>query len=194
VPLLSLPLLAAVAAAIVAGARRKRLEGAVALSRVVLAAAVLLAPLAQTSVALPGSSGAAPSERQARRILGSLLPNVYRALEYRDDERIYDRLSVSVTGETLTEVYLEQRRSLELEERGGAQARVEAVEILEAGEIESLEEGFGLRATWTASGMVTHFGHRHFRQNRYAARVVLVPVDGAWKIRAVDILEQDRLR
>jgi hypothetical protein len=81
-----------------------------------------------------------------------------------------------------------------MEERGGAQARVEAVEILEAGEIERLEHGFGVRAAWTASGMVTHFGHRHFRQNRYDARIAVVPVEGTWKIRSVEMLAQERLR
>ena len=49
-------------------------------------------------------------------------------------------------------------------------------------EIERRENGFGVRSTWTAAGMVTHFGHRHFRENRYDAWIVIVPVDGAWKI------------
>jgi len=42
--------------------------------------------------------------------------------------------------------------------------------------------------------MVTHFGHRHFRQNRYDARLAIVPVEGTWKIRSIEILEQDRLK
>jgi hypothetical protein len=115
-------------------------------------------------------------------------------MEFRDESLIYDRLAVTVTGETLTEVYLAQRRTLELEERGGAQARVEAVEILEAGDIESRDPGFDVNAKWTAAGMVTHFGHRHFRQNRYNARITIVPVEGTWKIRSIEILEQDRLK
>jgi hypothetical protein len=115
-------------------------------------------------------------------------------MEFRDEGLIFDRLAVSVTGETLTEVYLEQRRTLEMEERGGAQARVEAVEILDTDEIERDGSGFRLRATWTAAGMVTHFGHRHFRQNRYDAMLTIVPVQDTWKIRSIEILEQDRLR
>jgi hypothetical protein len=100
-----------------------------------------------------------------------------------------------VTGDALTDVYLEQRRTLRFEERGGAQARVEAVEVLEAGDLETRQDGgFSLRAVWTAGGTVTHFGHRHFRQNRYDARVGLAPVDGAWKIDAVEVLEQERVR
>jgi len=41
---------------------------------------------------------------------------------------------------------------------------------------------------------VTHFGHRHSRQNRYDARVGIEPVDGTWKIRSIEVLEQERLR
>jgi hypothetical protein len=163
-------------------------------ARVLLALALVVAPLARPTVALPATGAGAPSERQVRRILAGLLPNVYRALEFREEGAIYDRLAVAVTGDALTEVFLEHRRTLELEERGGARARVDAVEILEVSDVEDRDEGFTARAVWTVAGMVTHFGHRHFRQNRYDARLELVPVEGSWKIRRVEILEEDRLR
>jgi hypothetical protein len=168
--------------------------GRAATARVVLALAFVVAPFARTTVALPGSAGRTPSERQARRVLAGLLPNIYRSLEFREESRVYDRLAVSVTGQTLAQVYLEQRRTLELEERGGAQARLEAVEIVGARDIEALDRGFAVRAVWTAGGMVTHFGHRHFRQNRYDARIEIVPEAGAWKIRSLDVLEQERIK
>jgi len=71
---------------------------------------------------------------------------------------------------------------------------VEAVEVLEASEIESREPGFAVRSIWTVGGMVTHFGHRHFRQNRYDARVEIVPVAGTWKIQTIEMLDQERVR
>ena len=194
IPLLSVPLFALAAAVLVVGVRRRRTEISIAAVRVILALAIVVAPLAQTTMALPGASTRAPSERQARRILAGLLPNVYRAMEFRDEAMIYDRLEVSVTGEALVHVYLEQRRALEMEDRGGAQARVEAVEVLDATEIERQRPGFGVRSTWTVGGMVTHFGHRHFRQNRYDARLSIVPAAGVWKIQSIEILEQDRLK
>ena len=126
--------------------------------------------------------------------MAGLLPNISRALEFREEGLIYDRLAVSVTGETLTETYLEQRRGLRIDERGGAQARVETVEVLGAAEIEAREPGFEARVTWTVGGMVTHFGHRHFRQNRYDARIAVVPVAGSGKIRSIEVLDQERLR
>jgi len=194
VPWLSLPLFLAAGWLVVTGLRGDRLTIFVAAARVMLAVALAAGPLVETAIALPGSSGRTPSERQARRILAGLLPNVYRALEFRSEELIYDRLAISVTGDTLSEVYLEQRRTLEIEERGGAQARVEAVEILDATQITARDHGFEVRAVWTVGGMVTHFGHRHFRQNRYDAVLDIVPVDETWKIRSVEILETERLK
>lgn len=194
VPWLSLPLLLIAGWLLYAGIRRDRAPIFVAAARVILAIALVVGPLAETAGALPGSSGRIPSERQARRILSALLPNIYRALEFRSEELIYDRLAISVTGETLSEVYLEQRRALLMEERGGAQARVEAVEVLGATEIAPRDRGFGVRAGWTVSGMVTHFGHRHFRQNRYDALIEIVPTDGTWKIRSIEILDQERIK
>lgn len=194
IPWFSLPLLIVAALLLASGLRGDHRARSLALVRIALAAALVVGPVARSAIAVPGSAGRVPSERQARRILSGLLPNVYRALEFRQEEAIYDRLAVSVTGETLTEVYLEQRRALEMEERGGAQARVETVEVQDAGEIERAGDGFSVRGEWTVGGMVTHFGHRHFRQNRYDARVGIEPVDGTWKIRSIEVLEQERVR
>ena len=194
IPWLSLPLLLVAGVLVAVGLRRERAATFLAAARVVLALALVAGPLVETAIALPGSSGRTPTERQARRILAGLLPNIYRALEFRSEELIYDRLAISVTGDTLADVYLEQRRALEIEERGGAQARVEAVEVLAAGEIATRDRGFTVRSEWTVGGMVTHFGHRHFRQNRYDALIEVTPVDGTWKIRSIEILDQERLK
>jgi len=145
-----------------------------------LALAMLLAPVGNLAV-VPTASADSPDA--ARRILAGILPNVYRAFEFRDESQAYDRLALSITGDTLTEIYLKHQRALEMAERGGARARVEAVEV---GDVASVEPrsggGFDARATWQVGGTVTHFGHRHFRQNRYDARVTVVPVEERWKI------------
>ena len=187
IPLLSLPFL--VAAFWLSFKKR-----AFALARASLILGVLAGPLGMVALAVPSSS--VPSPGGARRILASLLPNVYRAFEFREESAAYDRLAVSVTGETLTEVYLEHRRTLEMEERGGARARVEAVEVQAVESVEPSEQGgFGAVASWTVGGTVTHFGHRHFRENRYRALVSVVPVEDLfWKIRSIDMLQEERVR
>jgi hypothetical protein len=194
-PLASLALLAVALAFGVAALRGRRTATSFALTRVTLALAVVAVPIAEVAVALPSSIRSVPTEAQARRILAGVLPNVYRAFELRDEAAAYDRLAVSVTGPTLTEVYLEHRRALEMEERGGARARVEAVEVLEVRDVEpAADGGFTAEAGWKVGGTVTHFGHRHFRQNRYDARVELLADDGIWKVRSIEILEEERLR
>jgi len=192
-PLLSVPLILAAAWLIWTGLRGGRREESLVAARIVLVIGLMVGPLGAVPVSLPFTP--VPSEAQARRVLAGILPNVYRALEFRDETTAYDRLAVSITGETLTDIYLEHRRALEMEERGGARARVEAVEVLAVPSVTAGPDGgFDARASWSVSGMVTHFGHRHFRQNRYEARVVVVPVDGAWKIRSVDVLDEQRVR
>jgi len=164
-------------------------------ARVVLALAVLVGPLGTVAVALPWSESWTPGAREAQGILARILPNVYRSLESRSESAVFDRLALSVTGETLTEVYLDHRAVLQMEERGGARARVEAVEVVEVQSVEPTDSGgFFADAVWTVGGTVTHFGHRHFRQNRYDARVEVVPDQGVWKLGSVDVLNEQRLR
>lgn len=193
VPLLSLAILVAGLALALPAARKRRPRWTLAVARTALAVALLVGPLADVAVASP--FGAAPSPGQAKRILAGILPNVYRALEFREESAAYDRLAVSIDGPALTDIYLEHRRALEMEDRGGARARVEAVEVLAAPRVTpAVDGGFGAEASWTVSGTVTHFGHRHFRQNRYDARVVIVPVGEAWKIRSIEVLDERRVR
>ncbi len=175
--------------------RGRRPELSIAVVRVMIACVFVLGPIAGVAMALPFSTGSAPDPARAKRILAGVLPNVYRAFEFPTESAVYDRLALSVTGETLTEVYLQNRRAVEMEERGGARARIEAVEVLSVDSVEPGDpEGFVADASWTVGGTVTHFGHRHFRQNRYDARVEVVPDEGTWKIHSIEVLDEQRLR
>ena len=195
IPMVSLPLLLAALILGVAAVRGRLPKMSFAGTRITLAAAFIAAPFAQASVTLPFDFGSVPSERAARRILAGVMPNVYRAFEFRDEATVYDRLALTVTGETLTDTYLEHRRAMVMEERGGARARVEAVEVVDVRDIVPIDGGgFEARAAWTVGGTVTHFGHRHFRQNRYDVRISLVPVEDSWKIRGIEVLEEERLK
>jgi hypothetical protein len=127
-------------------------------------------------------------------ILGTLLTNMYRAFDYREEERIYDTLARSAEGDLLTDVYLEMRRGLELANQGGARAKVTDVEVLEA-DLTPLDDGpgFASLAKWNVSGSVGHWGHTHIRTNQYEARFTVREVDGAWKITRMDVLQEERL-
>jgi hypothetical protein len=148
-------------------------------------------------LAIAGGSFAAThsatiDDERAEEIVTSLLYNVYRAFDFRDEETIYDTLAHSVTGDLLTETYIETRRGLELASQGGARAKVQEIEMKE---VESETEGAGFRATctWNVAASVGHWGHIHQRRNQYVAELTIEPVDGVWKITRLELIEEQRL-
>ena len=130
---------------------------------------------------------------RARDLVGGVLHNVYRAFDYREEERIYDVLERSVDGDLLTEIYLEARRGLELASQGGARAKVKDVELVELEARPAEAGGVAATATWIVSGQVGHWGHLHQRKNRYRAALDIHPLDGTWKLTGIEILEEERI-
>ena len=55
------------------------------------------------------------------------------------------------------------------------------------------EPGLAYRCRWTAAGSVGHWGHVHRRTNLYDASITIQPVDGIWKITAIDLREEQRV-
>ncbi|GAG21113.1 unnamed protein product, partial [marine sediment metagenome] len=58
------------------------------------------------------------SDEKAKEVVAGLLHNIYRAFDYRQEERIYDTLDRSVSGDLLERIYLETRKGLELANQG----------------------------------------------------------------------------
>ncbi len=158
-----------------------------------LVAMVALWPFARVTMNNPFGSGAVVTEPEAASIVSGLLKNIYRAFDYRDESTIYDTLERSATGDLLTQNYLETRRALELTNQGGARAKVNDVDMLSS-KTDSLpqEIGFISRCSWNVTGSVGHWGHIHQRRNRYEARFTVRPVQGAWKITAMEFLSEER--
>jgi len=151
-------------------------------------------PFLRFPVDVPWVAQWKPSTERTSVILDGLLTNVYRAFDVRDESRVYDRLATSVTGDQLTQIYLENRRALELENRGGAQANVDEVDLLSVDGVTASEEGgFIADAVWTVSGSVSHFGHTHYRRNKNHALVTFVRDGDAWKIRGIELIEEKRV-
>jgi hypothetical protein len=140
---------------------------------------------------------AVPASIRTRPTLHALLYNVYRALDFRQEEVVFDRLARSLSGDVLERVYLEMRKGLRLESQGGARVRVRAVEVLditpeESSQVEAVET-LRYRARWNATGTVGHWGHTHMRTNSYNALVTLGRIGSQWKIADIDILEEERI-
>lgn len=154
---------------------------------VALSAAVL------TGISFWLGSAARLSDAAVGELVGGVLHNVYRAFDFRDESQIYDVLDQSVAGELLTTIYLETRRGLELANQGGARAKVKDIEIVE---LDAAVDGDGAveaDVTWRVAGSVGHWGHVHQRQNLYEAKLLIAPVDGAWKLTAMEILSEERI-
>jgi hypothetical protein len=158
-------------------------------------AGAALYPVARVPVGRPGSLAAriAPEERAV--ILESLLRNVYRAFDFREEEDVYDKLSASVSGDLLADVYLQNRQSFEVQRAGGAKAKVKDVEIVKLDVTDHPERrgALAFESTWTAFGTVGHWGHIHGRKNQYDAVLAVEPVGGAWKITGLDLIEESRI-
>jgi len=135
-----------------------------------------------------------PSSERASVILNDVLTNVYRAFDRRNENDVYDRLAISVSGNQLTEIYLQNRQSMELENRGGARANVDDVNIQELSNIKRHKDrGYVADTRWTVRGSVNHFGHTHYRQNQYRALVSFGIDDENWKINNIEIVDTRRL-
>ena len=160
----------------------------------VLVLGFLAYPFTSCRVNIPFLPQGKPSPERAGIILNDLLDNVYRAFDRRNENAVYDRLAISVSGDQLTEIYLQNRQSMELENRGGARANVDEVNIEElSGIIRDQSGGYVADTRWTVRGSVNHFGHTHYRQNQYRAMVNFYIDEKSWKIRNIEILDTRRM-
>jgi hypothetical protein len=139
------------------------------------------------------AQGARLSEAAANEVVENLLHNVYRAFDYRAEGDIYDVLDKSVSGALLTNIYLQTRRGLELENQGGARAKVKQIELMEMTTKPAQQGGILADVTWVVGGSVGHWGHLHERRNKYQAELDIRPVEGVWKLVGMEILEEERL-
>jgi hypothetical protein len=135
------------------------------------------------------------TNEETKLIVHSLLKNVYRSFDFRDQSDVYDRLALSVQDELLEKIYLQNRKSFTVKKAGGVQARVNEINIIQAEAETSTPDGhgFAVRAKWTAKGSVDHWGNVFARKNYYDGLLDIQIEDGHWKITDVDLLEEKRI-
>ena len=162
---------------------------------VLLAASAAAWPFARVSVDRPPSLAGTLGSEQSVALVETLLKNVYRAFDFREEDDVYDKLALVVSGDLLADIYLQSRQSLAVQQAGGAQAKVQELEIREAIATRRDEGdlGYDIRAQWTAMGTVGHWGHTHIRQNLYDAILTVESIDGVWKITGMEVLEETRI-
>ena len=127
------------------------------------------------------------------QVFETLHRNIYRAFDYRREEKIYDTLERSVSGDLLERIYLETRKGLELANQGGARAKVKDIELVEISTRSGDDGAFVAEAIWNVYGSVGHWGHIHQRSNRYVAELDITPIDDIWKLTGLEIIDEQRL-
>jgi hypothetical protein len=160
-----------------------------------VAASAAAWPFARVSVDRPAALAGTLENEQSVALVETLLRNVYRAFDFREENDVYDKLALTVSGDLLADIYLQSRQSLAVQQAGGAQAKMQELEVREATATRRDESdlGYDLRAQWTAMGTVGHWGHTHIRQNLYDAILTIESIDGVWKITGMEVLEESRI-
>ena len=147
------------------------------------------------AVGRPAAMAGQLNDEESRLLLGTLLKNVYRAFDFREEEDVYDKLALSVSGDLLADVYLQNRKSFAVQKAGGAQAKIREVAVQQATaeRVDGQPLAYRIHGNWSATGTVGHWGHVHMRQNVYDALVTVTGVDGNWKITGLELLEEKRV-
>lgn len=149
---------------------------------------------------LPGFSETKPvSPDEATRVFDTLHTNLFRSFDYKTEDDVYDALARTTDGNLLKKIYLDMRKSLEVQEQGGAVSSIDRIEILEGDLVEdpSTQAGleppdFSYRCIWELEGTVEHWGHIHQRTNRYEALFDVQNIDGVWKFTDFQSINQDQ--
>jgi hypothetical protein len=166
---------------------------ALATSIAAIVVGVISLPIARVTIADPFEERHILSAQAAEEVVSSLLYNVYRSFDRHDENLIYDRLAKSISGELLSVVYLETRKSMEVKNQGGLRISVKEVTVAE---LESVAEDPAeptFRCRWRVSGWIGHWGHIHARANEHVALITIAHRDGVWKITAIEMLDEQPL-
>lgn len=169
--------------------------GIVGATIAIVLCAFLTLPFARIVVADPFAPPPGISAEEAHELITGLLHNVYRAFDHHDESLIYDRLSQSIAGDMLAEVYLETRRSMEVKNQGGLRISVKEVTVIELESTDPTADAeFTFRCRWRVAGWIGHWGHIHRRVNEHLALVTISPLDGKWKITAIEMLDKQPIK
>jgi len=152
-------------------------------------------PIANISIARPSIATPTITDNDASELAKTLLKNVYRAFDFQHEEHVYDKLALTVSGDLLVDIYLQNRKSMAIKKAGGAQAKIKQVDMLEASAdpLADGKLGYMMKAKWTALGTVGHWGHVHTRKNLYEANLKIEADGEVWKITELNMLDEKRI-
>jgi hydrogenase/urease accessory protein HupE len=166
------------------------------LHRLAFVGAFLLLPYGTLAVPNPFFAAYAPRGDGARLIMSKVLSDTYEALNIEDEEELYDTLAESVTGDLISDLYLDNRRRLTAGTRQGTEVTIRGVSVLDIGEpteVEAAEGGYTYDCRWAVVARVQHLQHVHHRQQIYSGVLTLRADEGRWKVAGVELHSEDRV-
>ena len=190
IPLLSLVILILLVWGLV---RIKRARVRFAAAGCLLLMALALLPYGVSRASVPFLSPDVPSPQQARMIIEPMLSEIYHAFNLNDENEIYDRLAEQVSGDLVTDIYLDSRRRLVAGTRQGASVVVRQVAVQDVGAPWATEADNPVYpCRWTVTAKVTHWQHSHQRKNVYEGDLRLDVENNRWKLSAIDLRSEER--
>ena len=166
------------------------------LYRLAFVGAFLLLPYGSVVVQNPFFAAYAPRGDGARLIMSKVLSDTYRALNIDDEEELYDTLAESVTGDLVSDLYLDNRRRLTAGTRRGTEITIRGVSVLDIGEpaeVAGAQGGYSYNCRWAVTARVQHLQHVHHRQQIYSGVLTLRAEGNRWKIAGVELHSEDRV-
>jgi hypothetical protein len=163
---------------------------------VIIGLSFLVLPYVHVRVSNPLFEAHAPQGDGARLILQNILSNTYRAFNLTDEDELYQAIAANVSGDLVTNIYLDSRRRLTVGIRQGGKVLVRDVSVLEVGDLlegTDPDEGFSYESKWTVTARVKHLQHIHYRKNIYRGILKIKLVDNKWKIANLQLKSEDRV-
>jgi hypothetical protein len=131
-----------------------------------------------------------PDQQAASQIVAQLAGNLHNALQLPGEDKLQDAIALSVSRQHLDEVLPELRRALAIEIQGGGGARVDGIADVVVKDIQSLDGGgFRAFAEWRADASAGHWGHLHQRRMHFSALMELKPLENAWKLIGLTVVD-----
>lgn len=155
--------------------------------------ALVMLPYGVARASVPFLSPHVPSPQQARMIIAPMLSEIYHAFNLNDESETYDRLADQVSGNLVTDIYLDSRRRLVAGTREGASVVVRQVEVEDVGSPWTTEADNPVYpCRWTVTAKVTHWQHSHQRRNVYEGDLRLAVENDRWKLEALELRSEER--
>jgi hydrogenase/urease accessory protein HupE len=161
-----------------------------------LSFAFFLIPIGTIQLENPFFTPRPLAEGEAKRVLQQVLSNTFHAFNIPDEQKLYDQLAQNVSGELITNIYLDSRRRLNAGVRTGGEVTVREVKVLSArqvGEGFNPSSGYSYESKWAVTARVRHLQHVHHRQNIYNGIIRIKIDERSWKIAAIELLSEDRV-